>query len=136
MDVIVDKAVEQVSRQAETIRSDEEQVISVMTPGDEVRQGDIYVTMLRSMPKGAKRLPMQAQLAPGNTQGSRHCLRSADGIALYAAPEAGPLDGPIIEAPNGCAIDHPEHGNIVLPEGVYAVTFQRAFAEELRRVAD
>jgi hypothetical protein len=55
---------------------------------------------------------------------------------MYRVSNPGPLDGPIIDAPDGCAIDHPEHGDAVLPAGVYAITYQRAYAQELRRVQD
>lgn len=46
------------------------------------------------------------------------------------------LEGPIIEAPAGCVIAHPEHGDHIYPPGVFQVTFQRAYATELRRIAD
>jgi hypothetical protein len=77
------------------------------------------------------------QLAPGDTQGSRHCLRSLDGMTVYRLRNPGPLDGPIVVGERGLAIDHPEHANIVIEQPVtVAITYQRAFADELRRVAD
>jgi hypothetical protein len=126
-----------VAAQAESIANDAEQVFEIVDVGDEIRQGDLYITRIKDVPTGAtKSKAQQAQLAPGTTQGSRHCLRSLDGVTLHTIDRAGPLDGPIIEAREGCAIDHPEHGNIVLPAGVYAITYQRAFGEELRAVMD
>ena len=123
---------------AEFIANDGEQVFEIMDVGDVVRQGDIYITRIQSLPRGAKLVPSKAQLAPGETRGSRHCLRSLDGLQMYQVEHANVLDGPIIVAKQGCAIDHPEHGNIVLnePGGIYAITYQRAFAEELRAVLD
>lgn len=75
-------------------------------------------------------------MAPGATQGSRHTLRSLDGVTVYKLRDAGSLDGPIVEAKEPAWLDHPEHGNRQLPAGLYAVTYQRAFAEELRAVQD
>ena len=133
----VDSVFERVKQQAEAIASDAEHTIPVMYIGDEVRQGDIYITRIPGVPHGAELVESPTrQLAPGTTQGSRHCLRSLDGVKVYRMRNAGPLDGPIIDAPGGCTIDHPEHGNRTLPGGTYAVTYQRAFAEELRRVQD
>lgn len=133
----IDNVMDQIGQAAENIKSDGERTIEVMDVGDEIRQGDIYITMIAGVPKGAKPVKQpQTQLAPGTTQGSRHCLRSLDGVRLFEVGNAGVLDGPIIEAKEGCAIDHPEHGNRVLPPGVFAVTFQRAYADELRRVED
>lgn len=132
----VDKAVEDVARQAESIKNDEEQRITNVELGDDVRQGDIYLTRLESVPTGAKPIKFRKQLAPGNTQGSRHTIRSSRGVKMYEVGNASPLDGPIIESKGNLAIDHPEHGNLILPPGIYATTYQRAFAAELRRVAD
>lgn len=100
------------------------------------QQGDIYIGKLSRLPKTATR-DMQAtgQLAPGTTQGSRHCV-DITRVRLWVLPTPTALQGPIIEAPEGVEIFHPEHGNIVLPPGVYQVSFQRAYADELRRVAD
>lgn len=132
----VDEAVENVARQAETIRNDEEQKIELMDVGDEIRQGDIYLTKIESVPAKAKPSKFVTQLAPGNTQGSRHTIRNRRGVKMYEVDGASALDGPIIESKGVLCVDHPEHGNLVLPAGVYAVTYQRAFADELRRVAD
>jgi hypothetical protein len=76
------------------------------------------------------------QLAPGTSRGSRHCLESLDGITFYRLERATPLDGPVLDAPRGLRVNHPEHGDVTLRPGVYAVVYQRAFAEEIRRVED
>jgi hypothetical protein len=131
------ETMEQIGATAEAIKSDAEHTVPVMDVGDEVRQGDIYVTRIESVPAGAVKVAKPVkQLAPGATQGSRHCLRSIKGVMVYILKNPGPLDGPIVESARPIAIDHPEHGNRIIPAGVYAVTFQRAFAEELRRVQD
>ena len=127
----------EVQSKAESIACDKERAIEVMDIGDEVRQGDIYITMIDGKPAGAKQIKDAIlQLAPGNTQGSRHCLRSFEGVKLFALDNPGPLDGPIIVADQPFTIDHPEHGNRTFPAGTFAITFQRAFADDLRRVQD
>jgi hypothetical protein len=136
-DIATNEVLRDVADQAERIRNDAEQRPAFVDPGDEVRQGDVYLTRLAGLPRGLVKVDRPArQLAPGDTQGSRHCLRSLRGVRVYRLAEPGPLDGPVIEAEREWAVDHPEHANFVLPPGVYAVTYQRAFAEELRRVED
>lgn len=127
----------QISKTAESVKSDKAHAIPFMDPGDELRQGDLYVTRIAEVPAGAVKVERpDKQLAPGTTQGSRHCLRSLKSVTLYCIAQPGPLDGPVIEARRAFWVDHPEHGNRQLPAGVYAITYQRAFADELRRVQD
>lgn len=124
-------------KHAESIRNDDEHAIATMSPGDAWAQGDLLLVCLDRVPDGAVKLrEPSAQLAPGTTQGSRHCLAALDGITMYRLRDTTPLDGPVIEAPGGCRVNHPEHGDVTLPPGVYGVVYQRAYAEELRRVLD
>lgn len=102
------------------------------------QQGDLYFTKLATLPAGARQLVRHnGQLAPGNTQGSRHCVDMSR-CTLWALAHPTALDGPVIESPDGITVTHPEHGWLTFPPGpgIYQVTFQRAYAEELRRVAD
>jgi len=100
------------------------------------RQGDLYFAKLATVPPGALPWPYpHGQLAPGATQGSRHCVDLST-VRLWLLPHPTALDGPVIEAPHGVVITHPEHGDHIYPPGVYQVTFQRAYADELRRVQD
>lgn len=105
--------------------------------GDVVRQGDIYLVAIKSLPSGKK--TENRQLAPGNTQGSRHCLEGKVEIiekgSLDKVPEQ--LCGPAFKCVGDVTVSHPEHGHKVLPKGtVWQVTYQRAFSEEIRRVQD
>lgn len=126
-----------VRERAESIKSDDARKIEVMDIGDELRQGDVYVTRIEGVPRGADAVEHpSSQMAPGATQGSRHTLRSLDGVTVYRMPSAGPLDGPVIDLRGPVWLDHPEHGNRRLPAGVYAITYQRAFGDELRAVQD
>lgn len=100
------------------------------------QQGDLYFAKLAAVPADAVPWPFRhGQLAPGTTQGSRHCVDLTQ-VRLWLLPHPSPLDGPMIEAPAGCVITHPEHGHLRFPPGLYQVTFQRTYAAELRRSVD
>jgi len=125
---------------AETIRNDRPQRFSEgASPGDCWRQGDVYIELLPSVPNGAKPAKNAvSQLVPGSTRGSRHCLDSLDGVTIYILANPTNLDGPVLECRTERTIRHPEHGNVILPPGVYGITYQRDLdAEEReRRVVD
>lgn len=132
--------VERVVSKAESIKSDATQHFSeAASVGDFVRQGDIYITLLDRIPAGAISVKKpSAQLAPGNTQGSRHYISSLRGVKVYSLPNANVYDGPVIESKHAVTIEHPEHGNWVLPPGCYGISYQRTEDSEgrQRRVLD
>lgn len=133
-----EKSLEKVQSTAESIKCDEPQRFSeAASAGDVFRQGDIYIEKLERVPAGAVRIEKpEAQLAPGTTQGSRHVLDSLEGVTMSRLATPNALDGPILDLATERTITHPEHGNVILPPGCYRITYQRAFADELRRVAD
>ncbi|MCC6149451.1 MAG: hypothetical protein IT461_04300 [Planctomycetes bacterium] len=110
--------------------------ISRIEVGEAIRQGDIYVRRLAELPAERGKKTELRQLAPGTTQGSRHCVEGE--CTVYApAEEWDRLSGPTIEAHKSILITHPEHAHFALPAGVYQVTYQRDFAqEEIDRVED
>jgi hypothetical protein len=132
-----EKTLKQIQRHAEKIKNDEAHTLVDMTPGDMWAQGDVGLICLAALPKGCvlEKKP-SAQLAPGTTQGSRHCITDLSSVRLHRLADPTPLDGPIIEAPSGVTVDHPEHGSISLPPGLYGCVYQRAFSDDLRRVQD
>lgn len=99
------------------------------------QQGDLYFYKLHTIPRDAVRETHSGQLAPGVTRGSRHYVDLAQ-VRVYRLAQPAVLDGPLIEAPDGVLVAHPEHGHLVFPPGIYGVTYQRQYAEELRRVTD
>lgn len=121
---------------AETIKNDEPQRVETWSPGDAWAQGDVLFVCLDRVPDGAIEIPGTIQLAPGETQGSRHCLDSLNGITSYRLAEPTPMDGPILKADREFTVPHPEHGDVTFPAGVVGVVYERAYADELRRVAD
>lgn len=128
---------------AEKMHAAETERIGTASPGDVVRQGDLYIVALAEPEHGAE--TNERQLAPGTTQGSRHvasgdCViraeRSEQLTALY--PDVpSELIGPSIECRGDTTVTHPEHGDKVLPAGSnWAVVYQRAYADEILRVQD
>lgn len=108
-----------------------------LAPGDYHRQGDVYITRIHEIPKGA--IPIDnpsAQLAPGDTQGSRHVIDDLSCVEMFAKKDQTALDGPILNVKQPITINHPEHGAVSFPAGFYAITYQRQLADELRRVQD
>ncbi len=125
------------------------ETIGTASAGDVVRQGDLYLVCLPEPQHG--RATRERQLAPGTTQGSRHVAsgkctvrlvdqqRVADQVnrIVKGANIPQQLVGPVIHCKESVTITHPEHAHKVLPaDSVWAVVYQRAFAEEVRRVQD
>ncbi len=129
---------DKVANQAHEIKCDETQYFpEAANFGDTFRQGDIYIEKIESVSNQFKlNRNHAAQLAPGTTKGSRHILDSLDGVAIYTDPEANALIGPVLLTTEKRTVVHPEHGDVILPAGCYAITYQRAYADDLRRVAD
>lgn len=146
------QAFEEVRSRAEEIRNDETAAVGTVSPGDVVRQGDLYLVCVTGhLPGGKFPRTDRRQLAPGTTQGSRHVLQGEAEVLEVPGPEAAQavravlpkaelfpeLMGPVFKTLGPCELDHPEHGNRVLPAGeAFAVVYQRAFADTVRRQQD
>ena len=105
--------------------------------GDVARQGDVYLVCVDELPKGKP--SKERQLVSGTTQGARHVLQGdVDIVTNYQfkdIPEV--LIGPAFHCKGEVVVDHPEHRNMVLPEGSTWVTIgQQAYSDEIKRVAD
>lgn len=146
------KAIAAVQTAAEQIRNDETAAVGTVSVGDVVRQGDLYVVAIGGLPATLRPIA-ERQLAPGISQGSRHILKGEceifepdkqHAMALIVralAPKKVELHevliGPVFRTIGEVEIDHPEHGNRVLPAGeCFAVVYQRALADEVRRQVD
>ena len=113
-------------------------VVETCSINDAWRQGDIEIRFLGCEKPRFELVKTKRpkQLAPGTTKGSRHGLKGRQ-IKAYQLTDANPLEGPVLHCPNGLTVPHPEHGDITLKEpGWYVITYQRAFAEELKRQED
>lgn len=150
MAVSVKTQIAAVKKSAEKMHAAKPERIGSPSVGDVVRQGDLYLVCIEELPPDGKRAPRQ--LAPGNTQGSRHvaegecvvyspkspaAVATLIGSACRGAEVPEPLIGPLVECLGETTIAHPEHGAKILPAGTtWAVVYQRAFADEVRRVQD
>lgn len=133
----VTEALIEMRKSVETLDASKTERINAPSLGDVVRQGDIYLTCINKITGGKE--TENRQLAPGNTQGSRHILAGKvtvyEGVSFNQMPSV--LVGPAFKCNSDVTVEHPEHGHKVLPEGtVWQVTYQRAMADEIRRVMD
>lgn len=103
-------------------------------PGDEIRQGDVYLYPIAPEPDHGPELETR-QLAPGRTRGSRHIVDGTGRLLERVSEDA--LDGPFLHAAKRVTITHPEHAHVSLPAGWYEVRYQRDFSVRgVRRVWD
>ena len=103
-------------------------VVPSIPIGKSIRQGDVYLTRIKSLPKDFVETD-NMQLAPGTTQGSRHIMVNAK---VYKNPKARNTEGPIVVAKERCLLEHPEHAHFDLPAGTYQVTYQLDYATQQR----
>lgn len=134
----VAEAITKVKKSAEKMHSQKTERIGSPSLGDVVRQGDIYLVCIKELPKDGKETK-DLQLAPGNTQGSRHIMsgnvKMVTGVKFQNFNSV--LVGPAFKCEGDATVTHPEHGNKILPEGtVWQVVYQQAYADEIRRVQD
>lgn len=136
--------VEQIQKHAETARNERRNIKS-MSPGQGVRQGDVYLFFMdANHPRGKEIGKGSVQVAVGNSTGSRH-IATGTGIKVYEGREVpsfytGLRDtddclGPVVESESAWTLTHPEHADIEFPAGTYQVTYQLD-ARTQRRVAD
>jgi hypothetical protein len=137
------KAYNDVLARAEEIKNDAPHSMENMEHRDEWRQGDVRVIRLPDdfIERNAANLELlpqvPAQVAPGNTLGSRHTWQHTSGLTAYKLSNATVLDSPVYKVEQDNALEHPEHGDCQqIPAGVYSFPGQRTYAMELKRVAD
>lgn len=140
------KLYQEVLQSAETIKSGAEIVFPrAASPGDYMRQGDVYITLLDKLPNSAVLVGKPSpQVAEGNTQGARHIMNSLDGVKVFKKSDASVIDGPILDfrgisSTETRTLTHPQHGDVVMPCGegmIFEITFQISHAEVLKRAKD
>lgn len=140
--------IELIEQHAKTIRDGKHKTVRPGLPkrfpeaasyGEFGWQGDLKLTLVERVPENYVQveLPTDAdrQLVPGNTQGSKHCLDSLDGVTLHRPntwPNSG-LQGPCLELSEERTIEHPTHGNVTIPSGMTILCgYQREFDAETR----
>lgn len=129
----------QIHRHGTQVANDSLRIIPDNFPaGQHIPQGDINIFRLPQVPKSAASVESVAQLAPGTSRGSRHCIKAEDlgKCEFLKLPNPNPLQGPVIVFHDSVTITHPEHGDQLWPACVVAITYQRRYADEIRRIQD
>lgn len=105
--------------------------------GDTIRQGDLYLIIVDAVPSGyvavSKPKAADKQFVPGNTEGSRHCLDSLDGVKLYRPTQwdEESLQGPCMVLTKERVVKHPKHGHVTIPAGFTVLChYQREWEKE------
>ena len=103
-----------------------------MTKQTIFRQGDVLLTLVAALPKGAKDVTPDKRivLAHGEITGHAHAVKGK--ARMWDAGAERYLQ--VLEA---TALTHEEHAAIPLPPGIYKVTQQREYhPEAIRNVVD
>ncbi len=108
--------------------------------GEGVWQGDLGIEIVDTTPPLAKAIWIKGdlQLVPGNTQGSKHVLQSAENCLLWMPDGWGHyyegLIGPTIKCLAESTIVHPTHGAVTIPaDRIVRIRYQRERDAELKR---
>lgn len=100
----------------------ETRIVKAMGVGEHVRQGDVYVVRIDTLPQGMEKTPTR-QLAPGSTQGSRHVAEGD--LQVYRRTDTREAGiGPVVRALAEWRLAHPEHAHCLLPAGDYQIRLQ------------
>jgi hypothetical protein len=130
----VAEVMEKVSQHQNT---DDTRRVTSMQVGEWVRQGDIYLDRVESIPDEYSIATMELQLAKGDTKGARHILEEKSSLRVFIKNQPSPLDGPAFKSDEEIHVTHPEHGNMVLPAGSYVCTYQQDYrVEYLKAIRD
>jgi len=101
----------------------------------QLRQGDVFVESIKSIPAGAKRQENKGKiiLAWGEATGHHHSIEVTEATESFV-DEAGML---YLALKEDTVLTHQEHSEIGISKGFYRVTIQREYSpEEIRRVLD
>lgn len=128
---------EQVRTAAVENKNTDARQVDAIDPFEFGHQGDVYLWALPEIPDCAEPDPKpRAQLADGDTQGSRHILDDLSKVEMFKLKEPNPLQGPVIRVKETVTLTHPEHAHVILSPGIYFVSFQRLRADDVRRQMD
>ncbi len=92
------------------------------------RQGDVLIEKIASVPRGAKRKPLdngRIILAYGEATGHAHVVQTdAEAVEVFLAELNGET---YLSIPQGGQVVHEEHATITLPPGTFKVVRQREY---------
>lgn len=130
----IKEAGNQLRKAAETVTETKHVKLPEMKPGQMFAQGDVGILRIVQLPERNRKIdrPVNGQVAPGNTKGSRHCVDECD--AQFYRFQGDPLSDLCIEAREVWTLRHPEHGHVTLEPGLYQFVHQQN--ERRERVLD
>ena len=100
------------------------------------RQGDVLIERVDEIPRSAGRLE-HVVLASGDTTGHSHRIKDRRTAQMFLMGRGLRAVFFLEVTAEEAKVEHPEHGPIVLPRGMYRVWRQREFGESgARFVAD
>lgn len=135
MNTVIARNLSELQQHAETIRDNAPHDLrTAIQPGDAWAQGDLLIRRLADLPEALIPITAERQLVEGTTKGARHCLSTLEGITMYRLAEPTVLEGPLFTAASDFTIEHPDHGDLLLPPGHYAIEYQQDITQ--RRVLD
>lgn len=133
-------AINTLRKHSESIDSRDAVQVPEMSIGDALAQGDVAIELIAKIPHGAVEVPWRHgdfQLAPGNTQGSRHTIpaKYRKTTKIFRVSDGDALSDLVIHSKAPFDVEHPEHADhIGYPTGCYRVHHEQN--EQLQRVLD
>lgn len=109
--------------------------------GDGIWQGDLGIEIVEMVPPDyvlvENPTDNDRQLVPGNTQGSKHILKSINSVKLYRPdnwPNIDGLLGPCLVVTEDTVIVHPTHGSVTITAGhTVLCRYQREWDQEQKQ---
>lgn len=102
----------------------------------QIRQGDVFIEKIKTIPKAAKKLPLEdgrVILAHGEVTGHAHAFYG--GAVMFREDGAG--HGGYVALAEPAPLVHDEHSAPTLPAGKYRIVQQMQYTpQEVRRVED
>ena len=99
-----------------------------------VRQGDVMIHAIATVPAGDRKKRKDGALAYGEVTGHKHAVADLTRAEVF---ECGDGLFMSVTADGGVSIVHEEHCTIDVPKGNYRITIQREYSpEEVRSVID
>lgn len=133
----VENVLEEIKIISEEKNHDNTRVVKTMKEGQVIRQGDVYIKKVSSIPSDYNIPTLEMQIAKGDTKGARHIIEETENLRIFKKISASPLEGPAITSKENICITHPEHTDFIIPAGNYICTYQQNFAvAEIKAVRD
>lgn len=134
-------AIEEIQEHNESVKSGKGKVApgqllkfsDACTENDTIWQGDLAIVISKNKEAGFIRLDNPtAQLVPGNNIGAKHCMDTTN-VVMYVPSDWSEesLIGPWVKPNVELKIEHPVHGDVVIPAGMsFQCYYQKEWSKE------